>query len=319
MPRTNSKTPVCLHLGDELPALKAVSLGLVPRKIYRECERGHGPQCRCDGKCGPVCVDYEPDTPEPESKNVPPRRRHLAFHIYPAKSSTVWRRAVEQLRLRWHLFDGVKAVAVCTVGDVDTFATVAGAFSGLGADVFPVEDHSGPKGLREVASWEPLWERILADANEDDVAFYAHAKGVSRRVNPGCMTHRWASLLYHLNLDYWPDVERLLKRVPIVGAFKKTGYGFGRAGGRFHYSGTFYWVRLDDFRRRYSASKPPRVWTGAESWPGIAYDVGEAGCVWGENVQSKLDLYSPKYWKSTVIPEWSEWLRKAVPSRSAGG
>ncbi len=300
---------VCSHLGDELSPAWNASANVSTAKRYFECGKGHGPQCRCDGKCGPVCPDYEPEMVELEIKRpvIPPRRRHLAFHIYPAKGNTVWRRSVEQLRLRWHLFDGIRAVAVCQADHLSPFADVADAFAGLGADVFPVENDGG---LREVKTWQPLWDRVLTDANQDDVAFYGHAKGVTRENSPGCMTHRWASLLYHLNLDFYSAVEDQLKRTPIVGAFKKTGYGFNRNEGRFHYSGTFYWVRLDDFRRRYSASKPPLVWYGTECWPGMAYDVAEAACVFGENVQSKLDLYGPGYWQTTVYPGMREWILK---------
>lgn len=296
----------CVHLGEEFPALWNSLANVSTAKRYFECEKGHGPQCRCDGKCGPACVDYEPELVELEIKRSSvSRRRHLAFHIYPAVGNTVWRRSIEQIRQRWHLFDGYKAVAVCTADHLLPFATVADAFMGMGADVFQVENDGG---LREVKTWQPLWDRVLANASDSDVAFYAHAKGVTRENSPGCMTHRWASLLFHLNLDFWPNVEKMLTRTPIVGAFKKTGYGFGRHQGRFHYSGTFYWLRIDDFRQRYNASKPPQVWFGTECWPGMAYDVGEAGCVWGENVQSKLNLYAPSYWRDVVYPGMAEWI-----------
>lgn len=202
-------------------------------------------------------------------------------------------------------------MAVCQEGHLEPFEKVKDAFYGLDADVFPFDNDGG---LREVKSWEPLWNRVLDNAGENDVAFYGHAKGVTRENSPGCMTHRWASLLYHLNLDFYPQVEKLLERNPIAGSFKKVGYGFGTHQGRFHFSGTFYWVRLNDFRRRYSHSKPPLVWFGTECWPGMAYDPGEAGCLFGENVQSKLDLYGPGYWAGTVYPEMREWILK----RNAG-
>jgi hypothetical protein len=44
----------CVHLGE-------ATTGPNPRRMYLECEKGHGPQCACDKpqKCGPMCGDYE--------------------------------------------------------------------------------------------------------------------------------------------------------------------------------------------------------------------------------------------------------------------
>jgi hypothetical protein len=127
------------------------------------------------------------------------------------------------------------------------------------------------------------------------------------------MTHRWASLLYTLNLDYIPEIENALKTYPIVGCFKKVGYGFGRSHGRWHYSGTFFWIRVKDFRRRYTAVAPPVVWYGVEAWPGMAYDAGEAASFYRETVVSKTNLYCPDRWKVDFLPEYATWLtqRKA--------
>ena len=55
--RTEPKQRVrldCVHLGD-------ATTGPNPRRMYLECEKGHGPKCACDKPqtCGPMCADYE--------------------------------------------------------------------------------------------------------------------------------------------------------------------------------------------------------------------------------------------------------------------
>lgn len=295
----------CKNFGDELTGLEIEKRGLTHLRIWHECDAGHGAQCGCDLTliCGVDCPDYMVED-DIEYKQAP-SRRHLAFHIYPAKGNTVWRRAIDQLKNRWSLFNGYKAIAVMQEDHLESFDKVKDYCKGLDADVFPLQNDGG---LREVKSWGPLWEKILSNANDQDFTFYGHAKGGTRENSPECMTHRWASLLYSLNLDYWPEIEKLLSKYPIVGAFKKNGYGFQRNEGRFHYSGTFYWLRVKDFKEINGKFSPPMVWYGTECWPGMVFDVSQGGCIFGESCQSKLELYSPEYWKTTVQPEMTKWL-----------
>lgn len=233
--------------------------------------------------------------------------RHLAFHVYPAAGSGVWRLALDQLALRRHLFTGTRAVAVATGPGLDPWGEVADYVAEvLGrADVFPVPNDPG---LREVATWRPLWDRVLAAAADGDVAFYAHAKGATRPVDPGNSCHWWASLLYAVCLDHWPLVARQLAAHPITGAAKKVGRGFGRGCGDWHYSGTFYWVRAGDFRRHRYVVPPPAAWWGTEAWPGLAYPAGEAGCLFLQGRVPTLDLYSRGYWDRVVRPEYHRWI-----------
>ncbi len=47
----------CVHLGEECRRPENAK----PGSVYRECEKGHGPQCACDRpqKCGSMCPDHE--------------------------------------------------------------------------------------------------------------------------------------------------------------------------------------------------------------------------------------------------------------------
>jgi hypothetical protein len=162
-----------------------------------------------------------------------------------------------------------------------------------------------------VATWTPLWERVLGDAADNDVVLYAHAKGVTRNVDPGNSCQWWASLAYTLHLDHWPLVAAQLARFPVTGAFKKVGHGFPRSA--WHYSGTFFWVRVGDFRTR-PWQAIDRVWFGTEAWPGTAYHPDEAGCLFLSGVVPQLDLYSPELWTDVVRPRYAEWIQKNPPA-----
>jgi hypothetical protein len=305
---TARAAPPCAHEGHTAPA----PAGLNPRKTYLRCDKGMGTGgvvCRCD--CNSRCKGYEPDTPD--EPDPAPARRHVACHVLPVPNNGVWRRSLDQLKLRWRLFTGRKVFAVCT-----------GSFRGHPLDSpDDVRDYLPPgaevvevpndPGLREVATWQPLWDRVLDGANPQDCALYCHTKGATRRVDPGNSCQWWASLCWSLSLDHWGLIEKKLARRPVVGPFKKLGYGFGHGYGRFHYSGTFFWVKVGDFRKRL-AVPVPRQWWGVEAWPGLAYDVAEAEELFLSGQVPAHDLYAPRYWGETVRPEYGRWIQQNRPS-----
>ncbi len=294
----------CIHQGRFQPP----PVGADPRREWLACEAGKGVVCRCD--CNDRCDRFEPDEPD----QVPPvRRRHLVYHLLPVTGNGSWQRGVDQLRARWGLFTGSKVIAI-TVGTAGAHKLDSpdAVREYLPSDCEVIEVCNDPT-LREVVSWIPLWERVLSNASGDDAILYAHAKAVTRQVDPGNSCQWWTSLAYTLHLDHWPVVARQLSRFPITGAFKKLGHGFSASPSSWHYSGTFFWVRSGDFRDRLWRDVE-QTWFGTESWPGLAYHSDEAGCLFLTGTVENLDLYSPDYWTATVRPRYAEWLRQNPPS-----
>lgn len=279
-----------------------------PRSDVRECEAGHGLVTQTNN-CE-TCSDYEPDGP---AYFGPVLDRHLVYHLLPVSGNDVWRRSVDQLRLRWGLFNGRKVIAIATGASgslrLDSSAEVQ---EYLPPDCEVVEVPNDPS-LREVVSWRSLWGRVLEGANDEDAVFYAHAKAVTRPIDPGNSCQWWASLAYSLHLDHWPVVAEQLTQYPITGAFKKIGDGFRTSSSSWHYSGTFFWVRVGDFRARPWQTVEP-IWYGTEAWPGLAYRSDEAGCLFLEDTVAQLDLYSPSYWTRVVRPMYTDWLRQNPPA-----
>lgn len=250
--------------------------------------------------------------PVPPARDLGPvRRRHLVYHLCPVRGR--WRRCLDQIWRRLDLFDGSVTIAVAYDGEargipLDSPEEVR-PWIPPGAVMLPVP-HSAKLG--EVASWVPLWEACLSKCNDGDAILYAHSKGVARPQEG--IYRRWADALYALNLDHWPAVEKLLERLPIVGSFKKhSRAGFDDSSRTtWHYSGTFYWVRAGDFRRR-PWRDVGQYWAGSEAWVGEAYHPRDGGCVFLEGGAS-LDLYSAKYWRDVVGPAYREFAA-ANPAR----
>jgi hypothetical protein len=242
--------------------------------------------------------------------------RHLLYHVLPVSHNGVWQRNLDQLKARLRHFNGRRVVAVATkVSDathqqLDPPGAVRDYLAGHG-DVEVVAVPNNPR-LREAASWRPLWDRL--DWTDDPVhrVFYAHAKGVTKPFDPGVAVHRWAALLYTTLLDYLPLVDRLLERFPVAGSLKKHA-PLPNSRSPWHYSGSFFWVRLAD-------ATPARVraidrsWCGNEAWPGRHFPGEQAAVVFGEG-GPELDLYRRDYLNDVIEKEYAAWKSTARPYR----
>ena len=107
--------------------------------------------------------------------------------------------------------------------------------------------------------------------------------------------------MYRLCLDEWPNVEEQLRSTFVTGAFKRFGLFGMRDGYNWHYSGTFFWWRLQELGRRDWRSIDHQFF-GTESWPGKHCRSEEAGCLFLNDCN---DLYNVDYWTNTVWPAWN--------------
>jgi hypothetical protein len=240
-----------------------------------------------------------------------------------------WQRNLDQLRWRLPLFDGRKVVAVATGGrrvrdtvtrrgvlPLDPAGAVREYLGGTGCEVLAVPNDPA---LREVATWVPLWDRLREFAGTDDVAFYAHAKAVTRPWNPGVTCHPWARMMYSSLLDFWPVVDDLLARHPVVGSFKKIGHGFKDSASAWHYSGSFFWARLRDAFRDDRVGRIDRAWYGNEAWVGLHWRPEEGGCVFKAGHVGELDCYEPRKLFDQYLPEFRAWCGANAGRRTVCG
>ena len=281
--------------------------------LHDRCVRGPHSQSRVQ-----VCFDCPDYTPPPGPPPPPVGTvRHCLYYVCPVVGNGVWQLRLDQLKARADLFNGKKIIAVAEGQEgprIDPVSVVA-AHLGAGWEVVPVANSAA---RRETVAWEPLWQRLESDFDPGDVAWFGHAKGVTKPVNSGVTVHEWARVAMEVCLDYWPLVKKQLDTHPITGPFKKSGAGFHGSRSAFHYSGTFYWVRLSDFFARDWRSLIDRAWWGTESYPGVAYRQVEAGCLFYPGVVPSLDLYRMKVWKK-VAKEYDTWRGKNVQYRSSTG
>lgn len=243
--------------------------------------------------------------PEPEIRSFAPvQRRHLVYHLCPVRDR--WQYGIEQIWQRRHLFNGtmVFSIAVGARARGQLLDSPDVVRRHLPPNSVALETPHNPR-TGEVASWIPLWNRVLQDAAPDDAILYAHSKGVTR---PHTGAYRqWSETLYSLALDHWAETAKLLEQYPIVGSFKKHSQeGFPGSHSTWHYSGTFYWVRVSDFVQRPWKSIGQR-WAATESWVGESYHPNDGGVLFAEG-DTRMDLYDANHWALSINSAYHAWL-----------
>lgn len=300
----------CIHLGSPVRGNKAPDLV----RDYHRCEKGHGVVCKCH--CN-KCNDYQSDWQQDSSS---PIKRNLVYHLLPVAQNGIWQRNLDQLKWRIGQFDGIKIMAIMIDGPgtnlmLDPPEAVEEYVRGFDFQFLRLPNNPH---LREVESWIPLWNRLREQVDQESITFYGHAKGVTRPVNAGVSCHPWTSLLYHTLLDYPALVDRILVRNPIAGSLKKVGAGF-KSSSLFHYSGTFFWVQTKDFFYKRDYRHIDQMWWGTEAWPGVAYKVDQAACVFHKGRVPTLDMYNYQYIIRTVYPELEQWKLQNAKYLSRSG
>jgi hypothetical protein len=229
------------------------------------------------------------------------------------KDPGVWTHHLDALAERWHLFNGHKVISIAldkSTASVDTVMKECFQRGITWDKVFPAPNK--PK-LGETLFWERKIEWILShDISENDVMFYCHSKGVRERTNNDAV-RAWTDMMYSSNLDYWPLVERVLRDHLFAGSFKHhTAYR--HAGNhRWHYSGTFFWVRLLELMSR----KPKAIYegyVGVEAYPGLKAKNKEGGVLFLDRLRNSL--YDLKTIQEVITPQWKKWVEENQHNRT---
>jgi hypothetical protein len=219
------------------------------------------------------------------------------MHVYPKRDPGHWRRAVRHVRARLSQFDGLRLVSVAVDQSTDRADDVCREFGGL-VDVREVPNDD----RQEVVSFPWLLEEASQASSPDDLVFYCHAKGCTHSANQS--SHLWCDAMASTCLDYPQFVEHVLRERSIAGAFRSI-QRVGASAATFHYAGTFYWFRAGVAFSRDWRNCDADFW-GAESWPGLVFDIGEGGCLFYDSAET-AHLYNLGWWHTAGCPAYRHW------------
>jgi len=234
--------------------------------------------------------------------------RHLLFHLYPVGSSWQWHCAT--LRRYMPLFNGRRILSVAVGPETATRDQVQAE---LGCDGVEIRAVRNDPGLKEVASYRSLIASLSSYRGPGDCHFYAHGKGVVTEAwGPAC--RRWTEAMYEALLGHWTAVRRALQDHAAVGIFRRLWRGPVQTLARWHYSGTFRWVRHADFYAR-DWTRVDAHWLGAETHVGMVFGKAESCCLYGEFATQDIGLYADSEWERWAEPRRREWVAEHQADR----
>lgn len=244
-------------------------------------------------------------SPSPLPPLVAAPRRHLMYHLWPVKGET-WRWNVELLLQRIDLFNGRRLIAIVTDERTEDLATVQAAFAGHGVEFIVRPNAQGGESITF-----PLMLAELAREHRDDVAFYAHAKGVKYEPTWPPAVKRWAEVQMAVTLDHWPTVRAQLDHHAMTGLLRRPGrFANHQHVGDWHYSGTCFWFRHDAVFQR-AWQDVPAFYGGVEAWPGMLFSQQETGCLLLDQLRELP--YRDRFWATRGNPAFERWRHGLKP------
>jgi len=235
-------------------------------------------------------------------------KRNLVYHVAAFKTTDNWKRNIEQLSKRKHVFTGRKQVTIATGESLENPQAVKNAFAGWSDVEF--YEVANSRTLRENVNSKAMLERIESE-DQGEITFFAHTKGVS---TPGSSegVMLWRNSMYHALLDNMQEVELALSHKPVVGTHrvhKVANFPDGSKSGEWHFAGTFFWLRnADVFGRKDWRELIQQTGWGMEAFPGLTFKYEDSHCMAYDN---PINPYNPGIYAGKEIRD------EAGPSPSA--
>lgn len=227
--------------------------------------------------------------------------RSLIYHIAPIPGSS-YKWNIEHLLHRWHVFNGLKLIAIATGADFDDPEEVKKLFPNDSQLDFLIVEND--PFIREAASFVPLLKEIrtrlrvmpqFQATEKQQLIFYGHTKGITRN---SAAVKLWTEMCYHYNLDSIKEIEDKFEQgYKAVGAFKRYG-AFPKMHplSDWHYAGTFFWflneALPDDWKQAFIYNR-----YGVEQFLSLVFTKEEAYCIAGDDVK---DPYNLKHLKTLL-------------------
>ena len=214
--------------------------------------------------------------------------RHLLYNCCALTHSDEWKLNVDRLVRYPDAFNGRRLVLIKTGPGIADPSEIEPLFAPLGECEFiqwPNDPH-----LKEIAGFIETLEKLQG---EEGAVFYAHTKGAKYAGVPEEYMEgirRWRDRMYYELLRDPEVIDAALAKQPAVGCFRMKGnHPPLPPGGKWHFAGTFWWLRLEELFKRDWRGIDRGSCYGIEAYPGTLFKYQESVCVYGD--QPSYDLY----------------------------
>ena len=230
--------------------------------------------------------------------------RNLYFFLYPRYlKSTLYH--IEQLEKSADVFNGKKIC--CVAIDSETLQEQEQIRSRLEALFDTIIYIENDAAMRESAGFVESLEH-LATLDPEQMVCIAHGKGQQVHTASNDIVRQWNDAMYETVVRNWKNAADAMELgYPLAGAFKSIG-NFATTAHRWHYSGTFYWVRSQSFFGNKAWKQMCSQWFAAESYVGRHYADYEGFCLFGDHIHGG-SMYKPYTWQR-LEPELVVWRQE---------
>jgi len=228
--------------------------------------------------------------------------RNLIYYICPIKSNKEWIDNVGMLSKYSDCFNGKKIVAIASEdSSLEEYSKVkAMVMEEIGADtsIFACEN---VRGLGEIVPFAKML-KIVKSEREDEITFYAHAKGVSPRYshekNKKQLRNKraWRNLMYHFNLHDMYAVESVMRDHVSCGCVKRNTHMLGGSKAKWHYAGNFFWFKHKPVFSNKDWDKIRMIRVGVEAYLGENFEKESGYCLFGEDMPFAIVSFSENKW-----------------------
>jgi hypothetical protein len=237
--------------------------------------------------------------------------KNLIYHCCPLRTNDLWRANLDQLLARWHIFDGVRAIAVSyddgsklwPFEEVYRYIRSIIGEAELGTKYVRLQND---RNLREVATFRPLLD--IVENTRREMTFYAHTKGNATYDDVEGAIY-WRNTMYHLLLDHWQERQQeLCQGYAACGTHKmiwpsdcRPPYPSALRYGHWMFAGTFFWFRNDRVFTHSKWTIVPRDRYGAEAWLSGMFEPHEVkSCFqpWPEEKYPPPSPYDPNLYRT---------------------
>lgn len=221
-------------------------------------------------------------------------KRNLIYFICPFEHNNEWKRNIKKLQFYIDVFNNKRIITIAQ-GNGLVDADIVIKECGFKAD-FRIAKND--LILNETAHFIGLLSSVYSK-NDDEITFYAHAKGVSYPSNHEDMKSIkiWTDCSYNYCLGDIYRIEHILNKYSCCGCFKKHGEHHLPMPVDWHFSGTFFWFKNNVLFRNDNWQSIDKNRYGVEGYLGSNINSSEAYCLFGDNPQhSNLYRYAKYDW-----------------------
>jgi len=244
----------------------------------------------------------------------------LIYHIYPLKTNNEWIDNIHELLKYWHVFNNKKVVSIVQDENTVDVEIVKREFKDEDIKFLVIANDAK---LWEVVSFVPLLSSVYS-TRENEITFYAHAKGVSRKgghwfdelTNEFVMASVkcWRNYMYQYCLSDMGNIDSVLKQYACCGCFRYLGPSDLIK--NWFFASSFFWFNNEKLFSKLNWPHVQQYAYGVEGYLGKKFELNESYCVLGNDYsnQKQYGQYQSQRGHNDLYclseKEWQDFIKE---------